>query len=109
MALSVHPTELALGTLHHLIFLGDVKDEPFEKEAPRGWYKFEGWERMHLAEFGEACEWYAHFRGADGSKAMLSVDMITGKEHISNLWLVVKKNDPLMTNLQEKYDQVAGK
>jgi len=88
MAIINHPTELTPGTLHYIIFFGDVKDEPFAKEeAPRSWCHFEGWVRiLHKGERS----WYAEFEMEDGNRAILSVDMVTGKELIRNLWEELK-------------------
>jgi len=87
VAIIKHPTELTPGTLHYLVFLGDVdNDENFPKEAPRGWCRFERWERMCLTKFGGEWAFYAHFKMADGSQVVLGVDMVTGKNTIKNLW-----------------------
>ena len=86
MAIIKHPTELTIGTLHYLVFLGDVKDEPFADAAPRGWCRFERWDRMCLTKFGGEWAFYAYFKMADGSQVVLSTDMVTGKDPIKNLW-----------------------
>lgn len=87
MALNAHPNDLTPGTLHYIVFLGDAKDEPFAPAPDRGWGHFEGWIRI-LHEGKRS--WYAEFEMEDGNRAMLSVDMVTGKEHIRNLWEELK-------------------
>jgi len=89
MALNAHPNDLTPGTLHYLVFLGEVKDEPFAAPAPRGWGRFERWDRIRLNDAG-AWMFYARFTMDDGSQVMLSVDMITGKETTRNLWEELK-------------------
>jgi hypothetical protein len=87
------------GRLVYLLFLGE---EPIKGESyPQGWYRFEGWNRACLEEFGDTWEWYAHFTGVEGERVILSVDMVTGKHDAKNLWEVLRGKNPGDVHLAE--------
>lgn len=80
------------GRLVYLLFLGE---KPVQGETyPQGWYRFEGWNRSCIEEFGDTWEWYAHFISVEGERVILNVDMVTGKENTKNLWEVLRSKNP---------------